>query len=239
MPDEKDTEDIDLGSASASGITTATATATGTVSYISAFPKRQMEYAQSARDKAGKIEVVFGGEDVLMVPDEENRDHQQYIISAIVNSLGFLEGQKYWFIHRLEDGEWDFDNQTEMQETGWNGLEDAFVRMLDVCDRENGFLNDSPPYKEVKVLREFRNDLLHFESPKITAGEKSKEYDIDEELESLDFSKNPIGGNNSYPFKWFSYELAERSVRMSFTLWRFFGGQLDKEEEFLKGIPSP
>lgn len=69
--------------------------AEATVMYTSGFPKKQLTYAQSARDKAGKIEVIFGGDDVLMVPDEENREHQHNVISAVVNSLGFLEGQKY------------------------------------------------------------------------------------------------------------------------------------------------
>lgn len=111
--------------------------------------------------------------------------------------------------------------------------------MVAACDRENGFLKNSQPYKEVKILRDFRNDLLHFDSPNVTAGEESEEYDIDEKLEEHDFPENPIRANNSYPFKWFSYELAERSVRMCFTLWRFFGRQLDKEDEFLKGVSSP
>jgi len=239
MPEEEDTEENDVVTASTSFSGSASVSSTATVSYTSGFPKKQLEYAQSARDKAGKIEVIFGGDDVLMVPDEENREYQHNVVSAVVNSIGFLEGQKYWFIYRSDEGEWNFDNPVDIQETGWKGLEDAFVRMLDACGRENGFLKDSRPYQEVKVLREFRDDLLHFESPKVTAGKESEEYDIDEELKGLNFPENPIRTNNSYPFKWFSYEMAERSVRMYFTLWRFFGRQLDKEEEFLKGVPSP
>lgn len=210
-----------------------------TVNYTSGFPKKQLEYAKRARDKAGKIEVIFGGEDVLMVPEDEKLEHQQNVVSAVVNSLGFLEGQKYWFIYRLEEERWEFDNPTDIQETGWNGLEDAFVRMLEVCDRESGSIKGSKPYNEVKVLRSFRNDLLHFESPMVEAGEEADEYNIDEELDELNFPQNPVGVSNSYPFNWFSYELAERSVRMCFTLWRFFGRKLDKEEEFLRGVPTP
>lgn len=239
MGKEEDTEENDVVEASGSVSGTVGMSTTATVVYTSGFPQKQLEYAKRARDKAGKIEVIFGDEDVLMVPEDEKMNHQQNVISAVVNSLGFLEGQKYWFIYRLEEDRWEFDNPTEMQETGWNGLEDAFVRMLKACDRESGFVKGSKPYQEVKALRNFRNDLLHFESPPVEAGKEAEEYDTDRELDELDFPQNPVGTSNSYPFNWFSYELAERSVRMCFTLWRFFGRKLDKEDEFLQGVPSP
>jgi hypothetical protein len=237
MAEEDDSEEESVQSVSASG--SATATGTATISYTSGFPKKQLEYAKRARDKAGKVEVIFGGDDVLMVPQDEKIEHQHNVVSAVVNSLGFLQGQKYWFIYRLDEGRWEFDNSEEMQTTGWKGTEDAFVRMLDACDRESGFIKGSKPYNEVKALRNFRNNLLHFESPMVEAGEESEEYDTDEKLAELGFPENPIGANSGYPFKWFSYELAERSVRMCFTLWRFFGRKLDKEDEFLQGVPSP
>lgn len=237
MAEEDDSEEESVKSLSASGSVTATGTAT--ISYASGFPKKQLEYAKRARDKAGKLEVTFGGDDVLMVPQDEKIEHQHSVVSAVVNSLGFLQGQKYWFIYRLEEGRWEFDEREEMQKAGWHGTEDAFVKMLDACGRESGFVKDSCPYDEVKVLRHFRNDLLHFESPMVKAGEEAEEYDTEEKLEAHDFPENPIEPNSTYPFKWFSYELAERSVRMSFTLWRFFARKLDKEDEFLKGVPSP
>lgn len=230
---ENDSEDVEL---SATGVGTATGTAT--ISYRSGFPKRQLDYAKRARDRVGEIEVTFGG-DVLMVPEEKKREHERNTISALSNSLAFLEGQKYWFIYRLDEGDWEFDNREQIQKTGWNGLEDAFVRMLEVCGRETGFVKDSDPYEEVKELREFRNDILHFESPMVQAGNESEVYDVDSRLEELGFPENTVGAGSSYPFKWFSYELAERSVRMSYTLWRFFARQLDKEDEFLTGVPSP
>lgn len=204
--------------------------------YTSGFPKQQLGYAKRARDIAGKTEVVFGGEDVVMVPDEEKREFERNVVSALVNSIGFLEGQKYWFIYRLEEEDWGFQPTREIQEKGWKGLEDAFVRMLDVSGHNSDPVKNNRAYEEVKTLREFRNDLLHFESPKVKAGEEADEYDLDEELENLDFPANSIGTANTYPFKWFSYELAERSVRMSFTLWRVFARQLGKEEEFTSGI---
>ena len=237
MAEEGDSNEESAKSLSASG--RATATGTATISYASGFPKRQLEYAKRARDKAGKIEVTFGGDDVLMIPQDEKIEHQHSVVSAVVNSLGFLQGQKYWFIYRLDEGRWGFEDSEEIQEAGWHGTEDAFVKMLDACDRESGFVKDSRPYDEVKVIRHFRNDLLHFESPMVKAGEEAEEYNTEEKLEAHNFPENPIELNSTYPFKWFSYELAERSVRMSFTLWRFFGRQLDKEEEFLKGVPSP
>jgi len=237
MAEEGDSGEESVQSVSASG--SATATGTATISYTSGFPKRQLEYAKRARDKAGKLEVTFGGDDVLMVPQDEKIEHQHNVVSAVVNSLGFLQGQKYWFIYRLDEGRWEFDNSEEIQETGWNGTEDAFVRMLDACDRESGFVKDSRPYSEVKVLRNFRNDLLHFESPMVEAGKESEEYDTNEQLKEHGFNENPIEPNSTYPFSWFSYDLAERSVRMCFTLWRFFGRKLGKEDEFLQGVPSP
>jgi hypothetical protein len=234
MSGEEDPEDENIVTASASG--SGSASLSATISYASGFPKKQLEYAKRARDKAGKIEVIFGGDDVLMIPQDEKIEHQHNVVSAVVNSLGFLQGEKYWFIYRLDEGRWEFDDSEEMQKAGWNGIEDAFVKMLDACDKDNGFVKDSRPYEEVKVLRNFRNDLLHFESPMVEAGEEAEEYDTEEKLEKHDFPENPIEPNSTYPFKWFSYELAERSVRMSFTLWRFFARQLGKEDEFLKGI---
>ena len=236
MSGEEDSNEENTVTASAS--LSGSASGSAIISYTSGFPKKQLEYAKRARDKAGKLEVTFGGDDVLMIRQSEKIEHQHNVLSAVVNSLGFLQGQKYWFIYRLDEGRWDFDNSEEMQKAGWNGTEDAFVKMLDACGRESGFVKDSRPYDEVKLLRHFRNDLLHFESPMVKAGEEAEEYDTEEKLEAHDFPENPIEPNSTYPFKWFSYELAERSVRMSFTLWRFFARKLGKEDEFLKGISS-
>lgn len=204
--------------------------------YTSGFPKQQLGYAKRARDKAGKTEVIFGGDDVVMVPDEEKREYERNVLSALVNSVGFLEGQKYWFIYRLEEEDWGFNPVRDIQETGYNGLEDAFVRMLNVGEFNADPVKSSKAYDEVKVLREFRNKLLHFESPKVKAGEEAEEYDLDEWLRNEGFPENPVGTANTYPFKWLSYELADRSIRMNFTLWRLFARQIGKEDEFISGI---
>lgn len=64
MVEEENTEE--KSGVAVSGSAMATGGTTAEISYISGFPKKQLEYAQSARDKAGKIEVIFGGDDVLM-----------------------------------------------------------------------------------------------------------------------------------------------------------------------------
>lgn len=240
MPNESEEENSGDGTikpSSASGI--GRGTGSGTISYASGFPKQQLGFAKRARDKVGEIEAVFGGKHVDKISNYETREHQRNVVSALINSLGFLEGQKYWFIYRLEDRDWNFKNKTEIQKTGWKGLEDAFVRMLKESGRNSDILKNAPVYDEIKVLRKFRNDLLHFESPMVPAGKESNEYDVNRELEKLDFPENPVAPHNTYPFKWFSYELAERSVQHCFTYWRFFARGLNMEEEFLKGVPSP
>lgn len=209
------------------------------LSYISAFPKRQLEYAKNNRDRAGEIEAQFENTSDKL-PDDLKVEYQQNVISAVVNSLAFLEGQKYWFIYRIDEGKWSFDKPKELRETGWKGLEDAFVRMIKHANGESKILEDSKPYDEIKALREFRNNLMHFKSPLVEAGNEHEVEDYAEQaLREQDFSKSPWGTENSYPFHWLSYDMAERSVRMAFTLWRFFGRELDKEDEFLTGVPSP
>lgn len=210
-----------------------------TISYISGFPKQQLRYAKQARDEASRIEALFKGSEARQVPAEDDRNHQRHVLSTLVNSISFLEGQKYWFIYRLEERRWDFENREEIQKTGWNGLEDAFTRMIRTCGEDDTLLKESEAYKEVKVLRRFRNDLSHFEPFKVQAGNETEEYDVTAELQEREFPQNPVGVNNSYPFNWLSYELAERSIRMCFTLWRFFGRSLQKEDEFLTGVPAP
>lgn len=232
--DEENTQTV-VGEATLSG----GASLSATVSYSSGFPKQQLAFAKRARDKVGKIEAVFGGENSDKISDFDNREHQRNTVSAVVNSIGFLEGQKYWFIYRLEEHDWGFDNIEDIQETGWNGTEDAFVRMLEVSGGNSDILKDTPPYHQVKTFRKFRNNLLHFESPTVRAGDEPSEYEVDQRLSDHGYPENPIAPNNTYPFKWFSHELAESAVRYSYTFWRFFGRGLDMEDEFLKGVPSP
>lgn len=209
------------------------------LSYASGFPKQQLQYAIHARDKSGEIEAIFVGDHNDKISTQVKREHERNVVSAVVNSIGFLEGQKYWFIYRLEDRDWDFENIVEIQETGWNGLEDAFVRMLEVSRGNSEIIKNTDLYHGVKALREFRNDLLHFESPFVVAGEESEEYDVNAKFEELDISENLITPHSTYPFKWFSYDLAEWSVRMCFSYWRFFARGLDMEDELLKAVPRP
>lgn len=211
------------------------------ISYTSGFPKKQLEFAKNNRDRAGEIEATFeNNQDKLST--ELKIEHQQNVISAVINSLAFLEGQKHWFKERVRENKWEDIELTEELENdvNWeNYLEDAFLDAVKAIKGESTLIDDSKPYNEVYALRKFRNSLLHFKSPKVDAGKESQEYQAHKELQKLDFPENKLGTNNTYPFNWLTYELAERSVRMAFTIWRFFGRELGKEEEFLKGVPSP
>lgn len=205
------------------------------LSYSSGFQDKQLTFAKNNRDRAGEIEAQFENSQDKISADLKT-EHQQNVVSAVVNSLAFLEGQKYWFIYRVKEEKWEFDESEKLQQTGWKGLEDAFVRMIEHINGESNLLKDSKPYNEVKALREFRRDLLHFESPMVKVGEESEEYEPEKLLTEQGFSKNPWESKNSYPFHWLSYDMAERSVRMTYTLWRQFGKELGKEDEFTKGI---
>jgi hypothetical protein len=239
MTDESDKDQEEEKTITASVSAAGADAGSVTISYASGFPKQQLGFATRARDRAGKIEATFVDDHLDKIPEYDSREHQRNVISALINSLGFLEGQKYWFIYRLEDRDWDFENVEEIQQTGWNGVEDAFIRMLEVSHGNSDILKDLPVYDEIKAPRKFRNDILHFESPKVRAGNESEEYDVDGLFENLDYAQNPIAPNNTYPFKWLSYDLAETSVQRCFTYWRFFARGLDMEDEFLQGVPRP
>ena len=76
MSGEEDSEDENR--VTVSGSLSGLASLSPNISYASGFPKRQLEYAKQASDKAGKLEVTFGGDDVLMIPqDEKNRASAQ------------------------------------------------------------------------------------------------------------------------------------------------------------------
>lgn len=219
----------------------ASLSASASISYSSAFSKKQLKFAKDYRDRAGEIEAQFENS-TKKLPRDMKREHQRNVVSAVVNSLAFLEGQKHWFRERLKEEKWNDIEYTDKldEEVDWrNHLEDAFVDIIKVIEGESTLLDDSKPYNHIEALRRFRNSLLHFKSPMVKAGEEEQKYQAHKELQELDFPQNSLGANNTYPFNWLTYELAERSVRMSFTVWRFFGRELGKEDEFLKGVPSP
>lgn len=211
------------------------------ISYTSGFPKKQLEFAKNNRDRAGEIEAQFE-DSTDKLPADLKIEHQQNVASAVINSLAFLERQKHWFRERAEEGKWeDIEYTGDLEEeVDWrNHVEDAFLDAVKVIKGESTIIKESKPYNEIYALRKFRNSLIHFKSPMVEAGEESQEYQAHKELQKIDLSQNSLGTNNTYPFNWLTYELAERSVRMTYTLWRFFGRELDKEEEFLKGVPPP
>jgi hypothetical protein len=200
------------------------------VEYKSGFRKTQLAFARYARDIAGEIEVVFG-EGAKMTPSKKVLEHQYSVTSALINSLSFLEGQKYWFLYCVDDGRWDFENRRDIVETGWKGTEDALVRILDICDGNKELMQASRAYNEVRTIRRFRNELLHFETPSVKLGNESVEYELDNELRDMGVDENPVGDSYMYPYRWLSYDLANRSVDMCVGLWRIFAIGMDMSEE--------
>jgi hypothetical protein len=210
---------------------------TASVSYVSGFPKKQLEFAKIARDRSGEIEAKFDGSEDK-IPEMKKRVYQESVISTVVNSLAFLEGQKDWFKKRIEEGKWNIDESKLHEEYG-DGLEDSLAKTAENIKTGESQINGSRPYQEIKVLRRFRNSLLHFDSEKVRAGKEGEKFNAHSGLEEQDFPENKFESNNTYPFNWLTYEMAERSVRMSFDLWRSFAKELGKEDEFLNGVPRP
>lgn len=229
-------------------------TASASISYVSGFPKKQLEFAKIARDRAGEIEALYDNK-----PDRISHNkkviYQESVVSAVINSIAFLKGQKKRIKIQLSDEELNIPNKNSVKNANLRGgdVENIFDDIIKKSKQTSeDQLNGTKPYTEIKTIRHFRNDLEHFypfkrpASEKYTAEDHDEEYQFrgfrhntEEELEKLNFSESPFDGDSSYPFNWLSYEMAERSVRMSFNLWRSFARKLGKEDEFLKGVPRP
>jgi hypothetical protein len=117
------------------------------------------------------------------------------------------------------------------------GVEEELVYILDDLGFNTEPLEDQ---EEMRAIRRFRNDLIHFKATSVRAGHEHEEYNADELLGELEFPEYPLSdANQGYPFKWFSHELAKTSVRRAFHIWRVFSRQQHREDELLAGVPSP
>lgn len=210
------------------------------VSYVSAFAKSHLDFAKQARNSAGEIEAIFGDDDKGRISKSKNRGYQRNILSAVIHSIAFLEGQKHWFRLTKPSDEWDFAPSIDEMDVNWdNHLEDAFADILDECAKDGDYLRDATVFKEVATLRKFRNEIIHFKSHKVSSGEEVEYYSAESELKELEYPKSKIGAASAYPYMRLSYEMSERSVRNCFHLWRLFARKMEKEEELMKGVPSP
>jgi len=116
------------------------------------------------------------------------------------------------------------------------GVEEELAYIIDDLGYNSEPLENQ---EEIQAIRRFRNDLIHFEATFVRAGQEYEEYNADGLLDDIGFPEYPLSdANQGYPFKWFSYELAETSVRRAFHVWRLFSRQQRREDELLSGIPS-
>ena len=197
------------------------------ISVKSAFPKKQLEYAKLSRDEVARLQTTFDGEIDIVYPEQKLYDlHCQ---NAVVSSVAFLEGMTQTYCN---DENIDRENEIPSH----LGVEEELEYILDDLGHNSDPLTGQ---EEMSVIRHLRNDLIHFEATSVRVGHEYEEYNTDEELRNLDFPNYPLSDSTrGYPFKWFSHELAERSVRRAFHIWRLFARQQKREEELIAGIPS-
>jgi len=193
----------------------------------SGFPKKQLRYAKLSRDEVARLQSQFGGEIDIVEP--ERRQYDLHCQNAVICSVAFLEGMTATYCNDEDINRSQIPNNL--------GVEEELAYIID----ELGY-NPKPleNQKEVRAIRRFRNDLIHFEATFVRVDQEYKEYNADGLLDDIGFPEYPLSDSNQgYPFKWFSHELAETSVRTAFHVWRLFSRQQEREDELLSGVPSP
>lgn len=198
-----------------------------TINAQSGFPKKQLRYAQLSRDEVARLQSLFSGEIEIVEP--ERRLYDLHCQNAVVCSVAFLEGMTATYCNDEDIDRSQIPNHL--------GVEEELAYILDYLGFNPEPLEDQ---EEMQAIRRFRNDLIHFEAVFVRVGHESEDYNADELLEELGFPEYPLSdANQSYPFKWFSHELAKTSVRKAFHTWRIFSRQQQREDELLSAIPSP
>lgn len=198
-----------------------------TINVRSGFPKKQLKYAQLSRDELARLQALFDGEIEIVEP--ERRLYDLHCQNSVICSVAFLEGMTETYCRD--------EGIDRSQIPNHLGIEQELAYIID----DLGF-NAEPleNQEEIRAIRQFRNDLIHFEAISVRVGHEYQEYNADEQLVDLGFPEYPLSdANQGYPFKWFSHELAETSVRRAFHTWRLFSRQQQREEELMSGVPSP
>jgi len=196
------------------------------ISVKSGFPKKQLKYAQLSRDEVARLQSQFSGEIEIVEP--ERRLYDLHCQNAVICSVAFLEGMTATYCNDEGINRDQIPNHL--------GVEEELAHIIDDLGYESEPLENQ---KEIQAIRQFRNDLIHFEATLVRAGKEYEEYNADELLADVGFPEYPLSdANQGYPFKWFSHELAETSVRMAFHVWRVFSRQQGREDELLSGVPS-
>lgn len=198
-----------------------------TINVRSGFPKKQLRYAQLSRDEVARLQSLFSGEIDIVEP--EKRLYDLHCQNAVICSVAFLEGMTETYCND--------EGVDRSQIPNHLGVEEELAYILDDLGFNSEPLEDQ---EKMQAIRRFRNDLIHFEAVFVRAGHEYEEYNADELLEDLGFPEYPLSdANRGYPFKWFSHELAETSVRRAFYAWRIFSRQQKREDELLSGVSSP
>lgn len=205
------------------------------------------------KDKAKRVEAIYGDEDSSDIPQREKDDHTAYCFNSILSTVSFLEAQANEFVENLREDTQRIDDGRDPQYypsiqsqhrdaiTSASNIEDRlggasppvkFNVLLDIMGLDQ-FDRGSDPLEPALLLNRLRNELTHFSPEWVQGGPKAyteNEYGFEEDLKGR-FELNPLypEGNAFFPSQCMSYGCTEWATRYSRSLVYHFGLKVDVE----------
>jgi hypothetical protein len=203
-------------------------------SYLSS---RNLSAAKFFAQESGGIESTHGSMTLNEIADEQLDRHFSYVVGAIYQTVSFLEA----LINELFLDAVEYEKthpqplsadtpdpvhqlaaatRVRMSQT-WPLIErasfiDKFVVALSLADKQL-FDKGHAPYQAIPVLRDLRNNLVHFK-PETTTGDPQKYRKWEKRLKCQRFALNPWYQETTepfFPYKCLSYGCAEWAVSKS------------------------
>lgn len=210
--------------------------------------------ARLFRDKANRIESIYGDGNRPDVPQQEKVEHKAYCMNSVISSVTFLESFAKEFVDDMHEDQKRVDNGDSRRHRGEidPSYRQAIVNntdpsnylgnvsppikyniILDIIG-ENEFDKNDDPMEQALLLTKLRNELIHH-SPEWLEGGKGKghtnnEYGFEEDLKGR-FELNPLipKGNAFFPSQCLSYSCAKWALRYSRSLVYHFSGKVGFE----------